>query len=99
VPCITVVTDDDDDDSDNELECQLTIKVYIIYSSLQWCLGPAPIPVTQCRHLECPVECLELCYRASEVSGVELEDLAYGEWSGVTVVGLRGEVLMMIMVS
>jgi hypothetical protein len=97
VPCITVLTNDDDDDS--ELQCQLTIKVHIIYSSLQWFLGPAPIPVTQCKHLECLAECLELCYRASEVPGVELEGLAYGEWSGVTVVGLRGEVLMKILVS
>jgi hypothetical protein len=90
-----------DDDSDSELECQLTVNVNVcvIYSSLQRCLGPAVMHVTQCKHLECQVEGQELCCQASEVPGVELEDLAYGEWSGMTVVGLRGEVLMKILVS
>ena len=93
-----MVTNDDDDD-DDEIECQLTIKIHVLYSSLQWCLGPALIHVTHCKHLECPVECLELCCRASEIPGVGLEDLVYGEWSGMTVVGLRGEVSMKILVS
>lgn len=75
MPCITVVTNDDDD-GDGDLEYQLTVKVHVIYSSLQWCVGPALIHVTHCKPLECPVECLELCYQASEVPGVELEDLA-----------------------
>jgi hypothetical protein len=93
--------DDDDSDSDSELECQLTVnvKVHVIYSSLQWCLGPALMHVIPCKHLECQVEGQELCYQASEVPGVELEDLAYGEWSGMTVVGLQGEVLMKKLVS
>jgi hypothetical protein len=45
------------------------------------------------------VEGQGLCCQDREVPGVELEDLAFVEWAGMTVVDLEGGISMKILVS